>query len=35
MIDTEYYRWLYTAVTRATRRLYLMKFGDQLFANEA
>jgi exodeoxyribonuclease-5 len=34
MIDTEYYRWLYTAVTRATRRLYLVNFGDQLFADE-
>ena len=33
MIDTEYYRWLYTAVTRATRRLYLVNFGDQLFAD--
>ncbi len=31
MIDTEYYRWLYTAVTRATNRLYLVNFGDQLF----
>jgi exodeoxyribonuclease-5 len=34
MIDTEYYRWLYTAVTRATKRLYLVNFGDQLFADE-
>ncbi|KPL09173.1 MAG: ATP-dependent endonuclease, partial [Bacteroides sp. SM23_62] len=33
MIDTEYYRWLYTAVTRATSRLYLVNFGDQLFAD--
>jgi exodeoxyribonuclease-5 len=33
MIDTEYYRWLYTAVTRATNRLYLVNFGDQLFAD--
>lgn len=33
MIDTEYYRWLYTAVTRATHRLYLVNFGDQLFAD--
>lgn len=34
MIDTEYYRWLYTAITRATKRLYLVNFGDQLFADE-
>ncbi len=34
MIDTEYYRWLYTAVTRATKRLYLVNFGDQLFGDE-
>jgi len=34
MIDTEYYRWLYTAVTRATKRLYLVNFGDQLFTDE-
>jgi len=33
MIDTEYYRWLYTAVTRATKKLYLVNFGDQLFAD--
>jgi exodeoxyribonuclease-5 len=33
MIDTEYYRWLYTAVTRSTNRLYLVNFGDQLFAD--
>jgi exodeoxyribonuclease-5 len=26
MIDTEYVRWLYTAVTRATQRLYLLNF---------
>ena len=34
MIDTEYYRWLYTAVTRATRKLYLVNFADQLFPEE-
>jgi len=34
MIDTEYYRWLYTAVTRATKRLYLVNFGGQLFVDE-
>ena len=26
MIDREYVRWLYTAVTRATKRLYLLNF---------
>jgi exodeoxyribonuclease-5 len=34
MIDTEYYRWLYTAVTRATGKLYLVNFADQLFPEE-
>ncbi len=29
--DTEYYRWLYTALTRATRHLYLMGFSDEFF----
>ncbi len=29
--DTEYYRWLYTALTRATRNLYLMGFSDNFF----
>ncbi len=32
MINTEYYRWLYTAVTRAERQLYLINFGKQFFA---
>ncbi|MFO7723844.1 MAG: AAA family ATPase [Bacteroidales bacterium] len=27
-IDTEYLRWVYTAVTRATRKLYLTGFND-------
>ena len=31
MIDREYYRWLYTAVTRATKKLYLVNFGDRFF----
>jgi exodeoxyribonuclease-5 len=31
MIDREYYRWLYTAVTRATERLYLVNFSDRYF----
>jgi exodeoxyribonuclease-5 len=29
--DTEYYRWLYTALTRATQNLYLMGFSDNFF----
>jgi exodeoxyribonuclease-5 len=31
MIDKEYVRWLYTAVTRATKRLYLVNFHDRFF----
>ncbi len=31
MIDTEYLRWLYTALTRATRKLYLLGFLDKFF----
>ncbi len=31
MIGREYYRWLYTAVTRATRKLYLVNFSDRFF----
>ncbi len=31
MLDTEYARWLYTAVTRATERLYLVNFNDMFF----
>ncbi len=27
----EYYRWLYTAVTRATKNLYLIGFSDEFF----
>ena len=29
--DTDYYRWLYTALTRATQNLYLMGFSDNFF----
>ncbi len=28
MIDTDYYRWLYTAITRATERLYLVNWSN-------
>ncbi len=31
MINTEYMRWLYTAVTRATRKLYLVNFHERFF----
>jgi exodeoxyribonuclease-5 len=31
MVDKEYLRWLYTAVTRATRRVYLLNFQDKFF----
>ncbi len=34
MIDCEYLRWLYTAVTRATRKVYLLNFRDNFFAEE-
>jgi len=30
MLDVEYLRWLYTAVTRATQRLYLLNFSDKI-----
>jgi exodeoxyribonuclease-5 len=31
MMDREFLRWLYTAVTRATVRLYLVNFNDKFF----
>lgn len=31
MIDASYLRWLYTAVTRATEKLFLINFNDALF----
>lgn len=31
MIDREYLRWLYTAVTRATGKVYLLNFEDKFF----
>ncbi len=30
-VDLEYFRWLYTAVTRAQTRLFLMGFGEEYF----
>lgn len=34
MLDKEYLRWLYTAVTRATRQVFLLNFNDNFFADE-
>ena len=34
MVDKEYLRWLYTAVTRATERVYLLNFQDKFFEGE-
>ena len=31
MVDRDYLRWLYTAFTRATRRVYLLNFQDKFF----
>jgi exodeoxyribonuclease-5 len=31
MLNDEYLRWLYTAVTRATKVLYLVNFEDRFF----
>lgn len=31
-LNIEYLRWLYTAVTRATEKLYLVNFSDEFFA---
>jgi exodeoxyribonuclease-5 len=30
-MDVEYLRWLYTAITRATHKLYLLNFNDDFF----
>ncbi|MFT6049743.1 MAG: exodeoxyribonuclease-5 [Patiriisocius sp.] len=32
-IDKDYLRWLYTAVTRAKDKLYLIGFKDDFFVN--
>ena len=34
MLDREYLRWLYTAVTRATRKVYLLNFEDKFFVED-
>ena len=31
MLNVEFMRWLYTAVTRATKKLYLVNFNDRFF----
>ena len=31
MVDTGYLRWLYTAITRATKKLYLVNFSEKFF----
>jgi len=33
MMNVEYLRWLYTAVTRATRKLFLINFEDKFFSD--
>ncbi len=33
MLDTGYLRWLYTAITRATEKVYLVNFNDRFFAD--
>jgi ATP-dependent exoDNAse (exonuclease V) alpha subunit len=32
-IDVDYVRWLYTAITRAQEKLYLIGFKDEYFKN--
>ena len=34
MMDIDFLRWLYTAVTRTTKRLYLVNFEDKFFVRE-
>jgi len=34
-IDREYYRWLYTAVTRATEKVFLVNFKPEFFTHPA
>ena len=33
MLDKSYLRWLYTALTRASKKLYLINFNDKFFKN--
>ncbi|MFT7101972.1 MAG: exodeoxyribonuclease-5 [Bacteroidia bacterium] len=34
MLGTEYVRWLYTAITRASEKLYLINFKEQFLSND-
>ena len=34
MLDREFMRWLYTAITRATKRVYLLNFDDRFFERQ-
>ena len=34
MLDDEYWRWLYTAITRARKRLYFINFNDRFFEGD-
>lgn len=34
MIDEQYFRWLYTAVTRASEKLYLLNFNEKIIQSE-
>ena len=34
MLNVEYLRWLYTAVTRATKKLYLINFEEKFFSEK-
>jgi exodeoxyribonuclease-5 len=34
MLDTEYLRWLYTAITRASEKVYLINFSDKVLLTD-
>jgi exodeoxyribonuclease V len=34
MLDQDYYRWIYTAFTRAVEKLFLVNFSDNFFENK-
>jgi exodeoxyribonuclease-5 len=34
MIDREFLRWLYTAITRSTEKLFLVNFNNRFFGEE-
>ena len=34
ILTKSYFRWLYTALTRATRQVYLINFSDTFFEME-